>query len=277
MTVYSQSVDVKLRFIQDPPRSAAFNMAADLYLLDRAARSNNLTVRLYRWQAPTITIGYMQRPAELLDMQAVQRHGAEWIRRPTGGRALLHHQDITYSCVFSRKIRRMGTTLAATYRLISRCLMHGLEIAGIACEPHDSEIDSARARSEIKLPCFLAPNREEIMVGGRKLVGSAQKRQGRSVLQHGSIPLSCAFRQLPHYQKVETEERRALVELLQTKCTCVAELLPDFSEQDIVAALKQGFAEVLSFEMVEEPWSGEELRDIVMLSESEEFRALWMN
>ncbi|MBD3316672.1 MAG: hypothetical protein GF344_12860 [Chitinivibrionales bacterium] len=252
-------------------------MAADLYLLDQASKRNCITLRLYRWRAPTITIGYMQKPTELLDLQALERHGAEWIRRPTGGRAVLHHQDVTYSCVFSRKIRRMGTTLASTYRLISRGLMRGLEIAGIACEPHDSEIDSSRARREVTLPCFLAPNREEIMVAGRKLVGSAQKRQGKAVLQHGSIPLTCAFRQLPYYQKAENETRRELLALLQRKCTCVAELLPTFTESEIMSALKQGFAEILTFEAFEEPWSGEELRDIVLLSESEEFKALWMS
>lgn len=252
-------------------------MAADLYLLERAAQSSSITVRLYRWQVPAITIGYMQHPDELLDMKALERHGAEWIRRPTGGRAVLHHQDITYSCVFSRTIRRMGTTLAATYRLISQCLMHGLQIAGIACEPHDSPIDPLRVRSEVKLPCFLAPNREEIMVGGRKLVGSAQKRQGKAVLQHGSIPLSCAFRQLPHYQRAAgMEERRRLVALLRKKCTCVAELLPEFEADEIMDALERGFSDVLPFDTVEEPWSSEELGDIVSLSESEEFKALWM-
>ena len=89
-----------------------------------------------------------------------------------------------------------------TYRIISRCLMGGLNDVGIQCVSCDSTNALRETKREMKLPCFLAPNRNEIMVDGKKLVGSAQKRTAEAILQHGSIPLTSAYRNLPDYLKL---------------------------------------------------------------------------
>jgi lipoate-protein ligase A len=183
-------------------------MAADLYLLSLCEQSPAVFVRLYSWKKPSITLGVTEKPQETLDLAAIAAHDVEWIRRPTGGRSVLHDHDITYSCVFSAEgVNGMGASLMETYGVISSCLMNGLEKAGIRCGAHDSPLDSHISRMSARLPCFLSPNRHEIMVEGRKLLGSAQKRSAKAVLQHGSIPLTPAFRLLPDYLVLSAEER----------------------------------------------------------------------
>jgi lipoyl(octanoyl) transferase len=249
-----------LRIIDDGPRTAAFNMAADMYLLDACKDQETVFVRFYEWSPPAISLGCMQIAEDVLDIAACRKAGIEWIRRPTGGRAVLHFEDITYSCVFSKKIRRMGASISQTYRLISACLASGLAASGIDCSTHDSTLDARKARREAKLPCFLAPNRDEIMVGGKKLAGSAQKRTADAVLQHGSIPLSPAFRQLPLYEKISPAERDAQTRLLNNKCTCIQEILgtAHADKKKILANLKAGFAATFAMTAEEKGWNEEE-------------------
>jgi lipoate-protein ligase A len=265
----------RLRVIDDGARTATFNMAADLFLLDTCPSSNDVFLRLYDWDPPAISIGYMQKAEQVLDLEACAAAGRSWIRRPTGGRAVLHEGDITYSCVFAKNVGPMGRSVAQTYELISSCLIAGLVKSGIRCEPHHTPIDSKAARREVKLPCFLAPNRREIMVAGRKLVGSAQKRTAHAVLQHGSIPFSSRFRDLPRYEPIAAELRTEHVRLLHAKCACIREVLPSSARERIRDNLKRGFAEVLHLDVAEEPWTAAELASIAALAGSESFAAQW--
>lgn len=248
-------MQLKCRVIIDEPHSAAFNMAADQHLLSVCASGQAVFLRLYTWETPSISIGCMQNPETLLDKKAIAKDGITWVRRPTGGRAVLHYEDITYSCVFSKKIIRMGASIAETYAIISSCLIRGLEKSGISCSSHQFLLDTKNLKQEAKLPCYLAPNRSEIMVNGRKLVGSAQKRTAHSVLQHGSIPLTGRFRDLPLYQKLSDNKRKIFVKLLQQKCICVQECTSSYNEKSIVENLIQGFVNILPFEINIEPWS----------------------
>lgn len=253
---------ITLRFIDDASRSPSFNMAADMYLWKSCARSESLTVRLYQWNPASITIGCMQDAGHELDFVAMKKKGIAWIRRPTGGRAVLHEADITYSCIFSSSIPEMGKSIMETYGIISQCLIKGLSLLNINCTTCDS-LDALRgAKGETKLPCFLAPNRNEIMVNGKKLVGSAQKRGAEAVLQHGSIPLTDAYRTLPYYLNLSDDRRRIQSQLLKDKSICITEILPDFRLLKIRQALKQGFSANLPFEVEERQWSQEELQSI---------------
>ena len=258
-------MQLKCRIIIDKPRSAAFNMAADLHLLSVCASVPAVFLRLYTWETPSISIGCMQNPETLLDKQAMAINGVTWIRRPTGGRAVLHYEDITYSCVFSKKIEQMGASIAETYAIISNCLIRGLEKSGISCSSHQFLLDTKNLKQEAKLPCYLAPNRSEIMVNGRKLVGSAQKRTAHSVLQHGSIPLTGRFRDLPLYQKLSDDKRQTFVKLLQQKCICIQECLSSYDKKSIEQNLIQGVEEILPFEIKVEPWSKVEEGNIIDL------------
>ena len=254
-----------MRFIIDKDRSAEFNMAADLCLLKRrAGRAGDVTVRLYSWNRPTVSIGCMQSPDTELDLAALTAAGAGWIRRVTGGRAVLHDGDITYSVTFPKSLREMGGGIRETYNIIAKCLMEGLGKASIKCEAHDSDGGLAGIGRQAKLPCFLAPNRDEIMVDGRKLVGSAQKRTADGVLQHGSIPINANYRNLPMYLRIDESEREKQAGLLKSKSCCIDELTSGGMTFDSLAErLMNGFASVLPFKGEVIPWSREEESQIM--------------
>jgi lipoate-protein ligase A len=268
---------IAARIIDDVPHSAAFNMAADLHLLSLCENGPALFVRIYTWEHPSITLGAMEKARTTLDRAALLRHGVEWIRRPTGGRSVLHDADITYSCIFSIGAAGMGTTLMETYEVISRCLLAGLRCAGIGCSSNDSPYDARMSRSRAKLPCFLSPNRHEIMAAGKKLVGSAQKRTARSVLQHGSIPLTPAFRNLPDFLQLDQGQRETQKRLLEEKCVCMQELVRNLDERKFRECLISGFCGTLPFAATRLVWTLDEVDAITAIAESPEFRGQWQS
>jgi lipoate-protein ligase A len=188
---------------------------------------------------------------------------------------VLHDHDITYSCIFSNGAPGMGGTLMETYRVVSDCLMLGLGYAGVACVRHDSPPGSSLSRGGAKLPCFLSPNRHEIMVSGKKLVGSAQKRTSKAVLQHGSIPLTPAFRKLPDYLLIDEKEREIQKRLLLQKCTCIGEIVPEIKEKKLRECLIKGFCEPLPCPASLFAWTPEEQKTITAVAESDDFLRRW--
>ncbi len=267
----------KLLIIHDIPRSAAFNMAADLHLLSVCTSKPVVFLRLYKWTIPSITLGYTQKPEYTIDIDKLNGAGYTWIRRPTGGRAVFHHGDITYSTIFSKKIIKMGKSITETYQIISNCLIKGLQKSGINCVSQNSFTDLKEIKHEIKLPCFITPNRHEILVNRKKLVGSAQKRTNDAVLQHGSIPITGDFRNLPLYQKTGKKEKSTFIKLLHEKCTCVEECLNSFNEKIVVENIKSGFMDFLPFKIETYFWSDKEENEIKKQAESYKFISTWMN
>lgn len=268
-------MQVKVSIIRDGYHSAAFNMAADLYLLKNCIHDPYIYVRFYHWIQPTITIGNNQIPEKILDLKKVKDQNVSWIRRPTGGRAVFHHNDITYSCVFSKKIKKMGKTIPETYTIISHCLKKGLEKSGVACQSNDSLPYQNKFSRESKLPCFLAPNKNEIMVNQKKLIGSAQKRTSVAVLQQGSIPLTESFRKLPLYQQISMDECNQQMHLLQTKCICIHECLEGYLIKNLVDNLIHGFEDVLSLPIEIRKWTLPEEEKIETLALENRFIEKW--
>jgi len=266
-----------MRFIIDESRPAGFNMAADLYLLEQCAASHTVTVRLYSWARPCVTVGYVQSASTELNLDALRANGADWIRRATGGRAVLHHGDITYSCTFPKSVTVMGRGIAETYRLITECLMAGLGRASVKCAAHDSDSELRILRRNVKLPCFLAPNRNEVMVNGKKLVGSAQKRSSDAVLQHGSIPITTDYRKLPEYLRIDNSEQVKQTELLKYKSCCIDELISGASFSSLAMCLMDGFSSVLPFKFEVTPWTPQEEEEINNISGSDEFVSRYMS
>jgi lipoate-protein ligase A len=204
----------------------------------------------------------IQDPETVLDMAMIKRDEVEWIQRPTGGRPVLHYQDCTYSCVFSHKLRSMGESVKETYAIISDCLKSALGTIGIVSFSHDSDHMFNELKRQQKLPCFLAPNRDEIMVDGKKLIGSAQRRTRDGVLQHGSIPISNAYLQLPCYLNIDESERGNQIELLKKKTIHLSAVNPDITFSQIAAGIIAGFSKILDCSIVNLPWSSFELATI---------------
>lgn len=170
------------RLLSLETRGPAENMAIDEAILT-AHRLGQAppTLRFYAWDRPTLSLGYAQSFAREVDREACQRLGVAWVRRPTGGRAVLHHRELTYSVVVAEALLPGG--ILSTYLKISSGLLRGLKSLGVAGALTAPGLKERAASAA----CFDAPSAYELTVNGRKLVGSAQFRQAGVILQHGSI------------------------------------------------------------------------------------------
>jgi lipoyl(octanoyl) transferase len=173
-------VSMRWHFTVTTPSDGAANMALDEALLHRAARTGDAVFRVYGWSAPTLSLGRNQRARGLYNLEAAAARGVGIVRRPTGGRALLHHREITYSATLPVPD---AAAASAAYDFINDVLLDGLRSLGVQAE---------LARKTAALPpgprpCFDVPADREIVCDGRKLVGSAQWRTDGALLQHGSI------------------------------------------------------------------------------------------
>ena len=171
--------------IDREPGRGSWNMAVDDYLFQSLERESGTCLRFYSWIRPTVSLGYSQDPARVLDVEGCRSRGIDVVRRITGGKLVLHDREVTYA-LCSDDTELFSDNLTESYRRISQGLMRGLECMGLDPRLAGSP-PSAYARSD--LPCFSYPARDEIEVRARKIVGSAQKRKGPCFLQHGSIPL----------------------------------------------------------------------------------------
>lgn len=156
-------------------------MALDHALMRRARRTGEAVLRLYGWSVPVLSLGRNQRARGAYNSTALASRGIGVVRRPTGGRALLHHRELTYS-VTAPVNESQG--LGAMYRRVNHLLVNALTTMGV---PAALAAPPARAPMPSGLPCFAEPGTGEIIVGGRKLAGSAQWQELGAMLQHGSI------------------------------------------------------------------------------------------
>ncbi|MBI3753040.1 MAG: lipoate--protein ligase family protein [Deltaproteobacteria bacterium] len=171
------------RLLIDPPQSGRENMATDEAVL--AACDQGLspsTFRLYEWSEPTLSLGCFQKADNLIKQCSEIR--VPHIRRITGGRAVLHADEITYSLICSENEPLFTEGISAAYKIISQCLHEAFRAIGINADIHASRIRNCGSE---KNSCFHSPSRYEIVIDNKKLVGSAQRRFKRAFLQHGSI------------------------------------------------------------------------------------------
>ena len=156
-------------------------MGVDEVLLRRAAETGDVVFRVYAWSVPTLSLGRNQPAHGEYDPAALHDHGVSVVRRLTGGRAVLHHREVTYSVTAPASL---GMALRDAYVRINEILVDGLRALGA----HASMASpSGRAPLPSTAPCFEEPTEGELVLGARKLVGSAQYREGGALLQHGSI------------------------------------------------------------------------------------------
>jgi lipoate-protein ligase A len=173
------------RLLVDAPADGAWNMAVDEILLDGvAAGAAPPTLRFYEWMPACLSLGYFQ-PFNVVDTDGCRRLGVDVVRRPTGGRAILHDRELTYSVVLPASLLGHDGGVLPSYYRLSLALQDGLRRLGVAATlaPESAGIGPT-AHGPV---CFDRPSAHEILLQGRKLVGSAQMRRGGAILQHGSI------------------------------------------------------------------------------------------
>jgi len=169
------------RLLIAAPRSGAENMARDTALQARAARTGETVFSIYSWSRPTLSFGRNQPASGLYDVGKIRGAGIDVVRRPTGGRAILHHREVTYSVTAPAKD---AAPLRETYSRINLILQTGLRQLGVSVEPVPRSLPT---RTPSVRSCFETPGEGELVAHGSKLVGSAQWRDDCSLLQHGSI------------------------------------------------------------------------------------------
>jgi lipoate-protein ligase A len=186
------------RFINSEPASGASNMGLDeAILIAHAAGQVPPTVRVYSWERPTLSLGYAQGAdstvygsgniAPLLEL--CRQAGVDVVRRPTGGRAILHHLELTYSVVISTSLLGNESSIIRSYRFLCAALVAALKSLGIEAQLSTEKVDFPPLDEDSPRMCFAAGSRSDIVVKGAKIIGSAQARKKGVLLQHGSIPL----------------------------------------------------------------------------------------
>jgi len=235
--------------VDDEPRSGAANMALDQAVAEAcAAGASSPTLRFYRWQPPAVSLGRHQPLAEV-DLDAVQERGYEVVRRPTGGRAILHTDELTYSVAASADEPRVEGSIMDAYLRLSNALLAGLRSLGLDA---DKAPGSVRAGPDVSAACFEVPSAYEITASGRKLLGSAQSRRAGYVLQHGSLPLIGDLGRLIDVLALPDGERTALRDELTARAITLADALgvmPDAPQAQfatVAHALREGFAATLN-------------------------------
>jgi lipoate-protein ligase A len=222
-------------------------MALDEAMLENASAGRvPPTLRLYAWNPPCLSLGRAQ-PLEAVDLVRLQAEGWDWIRRPTGGRAILHTDELTYAVAGPMDHPDLGGGVLDSYRKLSAGLVRALEILGVRPDPPvETRVDEKGRNQPI---CFEVPSAYEITVGGKKLIGSAQVRRRGGVLQHGSLPLSGDLTRICRALRYKDEEsRRAARERLTKHALTLEELLGHrVSWETAARALAQGFEEALGW------------------------------
>jgi len=176
------------RVILDAPQSGPMNMALDEALLYHAGKKlSPPTLRLYAWEKPTLSLGYSQAASDV-DQEKLAQFGWGLVRRPTGGKAILHADELTYSISGASDEGLLSGSLMESYQHISEVLKKALEILGVETSTY-AQYDLPEVLKKSDPVCFKIPSNFEVTWKGKKIIGSAQARKSGGVLQHGTLPL----------------------------------------------------------------------------------------
>ncbi|KAF0108320.1 MAG: hypothetical protein FD146_894 [Anaerolineaceae bacterium] len=232
------------------PARGAWNMAADEAILEACGRGESLpTLRLYAWAPSCLSLGYAQ-PLTDVDLPRLQSRGWDLVRRPTGGRAVLHTDELTYSVIAPLGEPRLSGTLLDSYQRLANALVAALRALGLPAEI-EGESHSAAAGRTVNPVCFDVPSTYEITVRGKKLLGSAQSRRRDGILQHGSLPLTGDLTRILQALSYPDEERRARAasRLLDRAATVEALLGRPVTWEEAAQAFIGTFREVLQLDL----------------------------
>ena len=174
------------RILITPPARGAWNMAVDEAILETAGRGQSLpTLRLYDWAPACLSLGYAQSYHDV-DVALLKAHGWDVVRRATGGRAILHVDELTYSITAPADEPRVAGSVLESYYRLAGALIIAVRALGLPVEMEENTVPASTAKGPV---CFEVPSAYEIVVAGKKLIGSAQARKREGVLQHGTFPL----------------------------------------------------------------------------------------
>jgi lipoate-protein ligase A len=239
------------RLIHTPPARGAWNMAADEAILEHIHRGDSpTTLRLYAWEPACLSLGYAQSFKDV-DMERVNSHGWEVVRRATGGRAILHTDELTYSVTGSGEDPVLAGGVLESYNRLAQALLYAVHDLGLPVEIKEHFPAGESNPNHLNPICFEVPSTYEITVHEKKLIGSAQARKREGVLQHGSLPLSGDLTRICEALifKDEAAREKAAARLLERATTVESVLGRRVSWEDAAQAFVRGFETQLNIQL----------------------------
>lgn len=268
-------MQISWRLIITPPARGAWNMAVDEAILEAIGKELvPPTLRLYAWDPPCLSLGYAQSIAEV-DLVALFSNGWDLVRRPTGGRAILHTDELTYAVIGPHHEPHLQGGVLESYQRLSQALLKALELLNISAQakpltaanpsriqpPSQSSNQPLNSSAPINPVCFEVPSNYEILVRGKKIIGSAQARRKEGVLQHGSFPLYGDLTRILQVLTFSDEKARqaAKERLCQRAITAEEARGERISWQQAANAFIQAFELVLDLRFIQADLSGFEV------------------
>lgn len=224
-------------------------MAVDEAVLECVGRGEvPPTLRLYAWQPPCLSLGYAQ-PVSDIDQRLLAARKWDLVRRPTGGRAILHADELTYSVTAPHSEPRLAGGVLESYRRLSQALLNALAIIGLPAEINPVRISESAQKEPV---CFEAPSNYEITYQGKKLIGSAQARKKAGILQHGTLPLHGDLTRITQVLAFSNQNDRSHAsQRLLTRATTVETILGHrISWEKSVEAFAEAFQQSLNLTLI---------------------------
>lgn len=237
---------MKFRLINTKYGNAFMNMSIDEALLN----SKLPVLRFYGWKPAGLSIGYFQS-VNNFNLKNLKKHKIDLVRRLTGGNAVLHDKEVTYSFIIDQK--EMPSSIVESYKIISKGLLQGLRNLGLKAAMNEEV-----KKEEKSAICFNDPSWYEITVNGKKIVGSAQKRINGKLLQHGAILIDI---DVEKYCCLFNNYNKELIEKLKQRMTSINdELNGKVGYKKVKEAMKKGFEEALQIKFIEDRLNKKELQ-----------------
>src|SRR6266516_3952134 len=242
------------RFLNMYVQDAAMNMAIDESVLTHHLNGDSRpTLRVFRWTQPSISLGRFQSIEREIVIERCQQRGITLVRRPTGGRAVYHRDEFTYSIVISKRYG-VPPGVVAAYAYLAQGLLAALKLLGV-----QAELSDARVSKHPSAPCFASSTQADLTSGGFKLIGSAQVWKDDALLQQGSSPLDDRAAEFFTMLRFPNEAARQEALALYSEKTTPLHTLAPYATWDAVAeAFKIGFSSALQVDFVHDTLSNSE-------------------
>ncbi len=259
------------RFINTGVQGTALNMAIDEAILTHYLRGDAPpTLRVFRWQRVAITLGRFQNVEREIESTLCQARGVELVRRPTGGRAVYHCDEFTYSIVIGKQ-EGVPSGVVAAYAYLAQGLMAALQCLGLQAVLSDEHVSKNPSAA-----CFASSTQADLTVNGYKLIGSAQVWKDDGLLQQGSLPLAERAEEFFDLLRYPSESARAAaLALYRTKTTPLHSFLPEATWDDVATAFHTGFNAVFAQEFVPGELSASEWELAHQLVEEKYRKLVW--
>ena len=234
------------RLLDTGPANGAWNMAVDEAMLEAGVAGLLVpTLRFYAWQPPGVSLGYFQALDSAIGVEEIARRGFGLVRRPSGGRAILHKDELTYSVTVPDTGVADGKSVMGSYRSISRGIEAGLGLLGLGAHLAERRGEARMKAQGLPTVCFAKAAKCDMTVQGRKIVGSAQTRRRGIIMQHGSVPLHIDPEEHLAVMPGDGVDEASKAKLMAAACGVADALGRPVTYDELAAALAQGFAERL--------------------------------